>query len=577
MAQLIGEEGPVAGKNFPLENERALVFGRDPDEAEVVLEDASVSRRHFQCTPTPEGFLLENLSDTNPVTINGSFITEPTSLKEGDKIGAGSSVLRFSSGVETAETAPEAAGAEDEDAGAEEEEHYDTIFGEREGALPDVHIDLTPTSRWLFKVVGGASTGAEYTVETGKDYLIGTDADICDIIFHDLSVSRRHARLYVLEDDTLELEDLGSRNGVLLEGELIEGKIKLEPNQIVTLGTSSFVMIDIEGATETIVSVAVPEAPAAEGAAAPEGGVTALPTPVWTTANLIIAATLAALTMIVGIGTITLFRSEEIKVEKRNFGQEIRKNLAPFHDVRFTFNEATGKLFLLGHVLTSAEESELLYGLETLDFVKNIDNHSIVDEFVTKEQNQILEKRWPSISMTAPAPGKFVISGYLKTKTNGEELYESLQLHFPYINRLANRVVVEGNLIEDIVTRFGSQGFRNISVSLWNGEIVLKGFADRGKETQFNALLKAIGDIHGVRIVRNFVVILDQDFSIIDLSKRYAITGYTKKDEINVSVVINGRIVSRGDKIDGMTITSIRANTIFLEKDGIKYKIHYNK
>ena len=41
-------------------------------------------------------------------------------------------------------------------------------------------------------------------------------------------------------------------------------------------------------------------------------------------------------------------------------------------------------------------------------------------------------------------------------------------------------------------------------------------------------------------------------------------------------VVIMENLIGRFD-LDGMTITQMQNNSIFLEKDGIKYKINYNQ
>jgi hypothetical protein len=42
-------------------------------------------------------------------------------------------------------------------------------------------------------------------------------------------------------------------------------------------------------------------------------------------------------------------------------------------------------------------------------------------------------------------------------------------------------------------------------------------------------------------------------------------------------VVINGKILSVGSDLEGMTITKMENNSVFLEKDGIKYRINYNQ
>ena len=47
--------------------------------------------------------------------------------------------------------------------------------------------------------------------------MIGRDFDHCDVVLSHPTVSRRHARL-VLVDNILQIEDLGSTNGTAVDG-----------------------------------------------------------------------------------------------------------------------------------------------------------------------------------------------------------------------------------------------------------------------------------------------------------------------------------------------------------------------
>ena len=52
--------------------------------------------------------------------------------------------------------------------------------------------------------------------------------------------------------------------------------------------------------------------------------------------------------------------------------------------------------------------------------------------------------------------------------------------------------------------------------------------------------------------------------------------GSSIKDGKEAFVLINGKILSAGKMLDGMSITGITTKEIFLEKDGVKYKIDFN-
>ena len=118
---------------------------------------------------------------------------------------------------------------------------------------------MTPSARFLLKVIAGTNTGAEFALEAGHSYLMGTETTSCDIVFHDLSVSREHARLYLSPTGQLEIEDLRSRNGVVIDQKQITGRVVLQPSVVVTLGTTAFFVVDREAPQETLVMVPVVE------------------------------------------------------------------------------------------------------------------------------------------------------------------------------------------------------------------------------------------------------------------------------------------------------------------------------
>jgi DNA-binding winged helix-turn-helix (wHTH) protein len=67
------------------------------------------------------------------------------------------------------------------------------------------------------------------------EYVIGRDA-AADICLDDVSVSRRHARL-VVEGMTVTLEDLDSKNGTRVGGNLVHGQVILGADARLTFGS----------------------------------------------------------------------------------------------------------------------------------------------------------------------------------------------------------------------------------------------------------------------------------------------------------------------------------------------------
>ena len=96
-------------------------------------------------------------------------------------------------------------------------------------------------------------------MQEGNSYIIGSTPDGCDIVFHDNSVSRQHAKVEIAGDGKIFIEDMGSKNFTYLSGDELEGRQSLDMNQVVSMGTTSFVVIDREGEMITVISPLMPE------------------------------------------------------------------------------------------------------------------------------------------------------------------------------------------------------------------------------------------------------------------------------------------------------------------------------
>lgn len=661
VAKFVAEEGLLKGTVLSLEQGEEWTIGRDPDECQLLIEDPSASRKHLLCRKTDEGIILENLSETNPALINGEEATEPHLLKHGDTVQIGNGVYRFyaedqaqvfdeepptepetaeeappepaeeeikaepvitpeegETPPEEPEEAPEAAISETtekpeepdaklppaaaEELRPDEEEEHPSIFEEdlsKEDTLAHISFDMIEAGRWLIKVVGGPNNGAEFSMQTGTTYLIGTDPTACDIVFHDTSVSRKHARIVIDAEDHLTIEDLNSRNGTLVNGKQFTGISPLEANNLVTMGTTSFVLYDREGKMQTIISPLLPsivkslqneeeekrakeEAAAAAEAAAKAAAEASVEEPTLEPQSqvgaFILIGVITGLFIVVGIGTIALFREEKqpqlVQVDPT---QELKEVFAPYPEVRYSFNNRTGHLLLVGHVLQGTDKSQLMYYLRALPFVKSIDDSGIIiDEFVWTEINQVLanDPRWKGINIRASTPGKFVISGYLETRREAEALSDYLSANFPYLDLLEKRVVVEESVINTIGLQLQREGIKEVTAQMSDGVITLKGGIPANKQELLDKSIAEFEKITGVRGVKNFVTIQAPEELMLNISERYEITGSSQHRGV-WSVVVEGRILTEGDVLDGMTITKISRNTVFLKRGNIEYRIDY--
>ena len=438
----------------------------------------------------------------------------------------------------------------------------------------------------MLKVISGPNTGAEFGLEKEHSYVIGKDPTSCEIIFQDLSVSRQHAKISLDENDQVFIEDLRSKNGTFLNGKaLVETKLAASQD-LIALGTTSFLIIDREQARETIYSPTATLAQAYESSKEEEEAEsekikekkswkeTLIPT-----RHLILAGTLITLVVLGLVSGISLFKSDHIEMTDHLSGKHLKEIFEKFPGVEYTYNEATGKIFLVGNVITEVEHQELIYLLSVEQYITSIEDTVTIDEIVFSDFNAFLMKNpsWRSVTMTAYAPGKFVLKGYVETLQVATSLMEYVNQNFPFNEKLENQVVVANNLETEVQSLLLEKGFINVTFQLSNGEIVLAGRVNELYAKDFKDLLKELKRINGIRSVKDFVILTTASTARINLSDKYKITGTSKLGKINQYVVINGMILTNGDTLDGMMITKIEQDNVLLEKDGLKYKINYNQ
>lgn len=567
---LVAEDGPYAGTTISLKGRDEYIFGRDIDTCFQTLEDPSVSRNHSKFFIQDDLCYLENLSQTNPTLVNGNPIETKYQLNEDDIIQIGNTFYRFTQDS-SQETAKESIIQENKDEDIQE------------SLLSSLTSDQQDASNWLLKVITGPNRGAEFYLNENQAYIIGKDSSQCDLIFQDHSVSKKHAKISISSDGKAKIDDLSSLNGVWVNNQKIQEPEELNSQDIISLGTTSFIILDRSSDSSTIVSVSQPPGALFSGEDVSDEAdkikeAKSLKDLFIPTKHLAIAAIFGVFVVFIAISMLALFRAQTVTVTQVDHTSQIKKMLQPFKMVTFNYNKKSAKLFVMGHVLTDVEYNKLNYLLKNASYIKEIQDNVIVDEGVWESTNSLLSKNpdWKAALVMAYDPGSFILQGYVQTQAIANELIEFVSLNFPYISLLKNEIIVTDNLYKSIKNVLFEKNLFSVSMQGSNGTISLNG---RVASNQSKSLKKAIEEIQklkGTKSIKNFVIVTGQATISINLSSKYKVTGVTKLGNVNQFILINGKILAKGDTLDGMIINQITMNTIFLSKEGLKYKIDYN-
>lgn len=209
----------------------------------IRLTDRNVSRRHAKLQKQNGGYVLQDLGSYNGTVINGTRLSDQRALKMGDQIVIGDYKLNIveESAAQVAPAAAPAASAasvvETYEAPAQSGGHHP------QATMPAIPTALgvpppvtTPVPEHLKRLqlvfLAPAGTPGPFTI-TKLPILLGR-SEIADVSLPFSSISREHAKI-TLENDQLVIEDLGSSNGVVINGERVK-KHPIKAGDAITMG-----------------------------------------------------------------------------------------------------------------------------------------------------------------------------------------------------------------------------------------------------------------------------------------------------------------------------------------------------
>ncbi len=218
--------GAETGREIPLTE--TITVGRDPDRANLPIDDPEISSSHASFYVGDTGPAVQDNGSTNGTFVNGQLLNGPHLLANRDQVKIGATVFEVRAAAVQAEAAPPPQAAQE-------------TLG-RPIPTPPVIVFLS-----------GEYAGSELPVS--GPIVVGRDAVADVVLTQDSEISRRHAT-FSPAGGGLTVQDLGSTNGTNVNGYRIDGAVTLSTGDRVDVG-------------QTAIEVRLPAAPPVEQLAAP--------------------------------------------------------------------------------------------------------------------------------------------------------------------------------------------------------------------------------------------------------------------------------------------------------------------
>ena len=223
----------------------------------IRLTERNVSRRHARIARRTNDYVLEDLASYNGIVVNGARLVEARSIRHGDQILIGDYKLQI---VEEAGTQPAPQPPAPTPTPAEPIVPLLPPTPSTAPAAPAIPglaplnnpfaapvapgtaapgaASGVPDNIRSLRLVFLAPAGVPAPVPLDRLPLMMGRSEAADIPLPFSSISREHARLFI-EDGKLMIEDMGSSNGVQVNGEKAK-KAQVGPGDMVQLGVVEF-------------------------------------------------------------------------------------------------------------------------------------------------------------------------------------------------------------------------------------------------------------------------------------------------------------------------------------------------
>ena len=202
----------------------------------LLLEHPSVSRLHAEITCDNGVYTLRDKGSSNGTFVNNEALEagKVWTLRHHDRLRFGDAEFRFELRYRQAPASQETPATRERLLSGEETELHASVSH----IVPEGILRALPQTPALV-LIGQDTPPRVLSLEAGQRYSIGRDA-ANRIALHDASVSRYHAEIRY-EHGQFVVYDLGSTNGVGINGVLTRQPVPLKNNDIVSVGSHDFV------------------------------------------------------------------------------------------------------------------------------------------------------------------------------------------------------------------------------------------------------------------------------------------------------------------------------------------------
>nr|WP_298147401.1 FHA domain-containing protein [uncultured Pseudomonas sp.] len=177
-----------------------FTIGQDSRNS-LVLSDPGISPFHAEIRQDQGFYYLSDVSGQGGVSVNDERVAARFQLRADDRVRMGT--------VEILLVDP---------------------------ARSKVRSETAP--RWFVQVISGEHEGKKFHINGSMTFGRSSKCELC---FSDLELSRRHCEFY-LKDDVLEVKDLASANGVMVNQQKV-GTAVLQPGDQLKMGSVSLLVI----------------------------------------------------------------------------------------------------------------------------------------------------------------------------------------------------------------------------------------------------------------------------------------------------------------------------------------------